>query len=160
VLGNTAKRQQYAYENWQQKKEQQTANEPVTPAFILQKMNALAKHVSSIDIFRMSHAALFLQISDILSAENMLVLQQFNDAEINKKIIETTLKIAKPLSFDYIQKLEPALIQIAFTDNSAIQLIYRFLQEKRRMAIWDKYNVVIILIISLLICFAIFLAGK
>ncbi len=160
VLGNAAKRQQYSFDHWQQKRNQQTHYEPVTPQFILKKTQDLANHVSSIDVFRMSYEALYLQIMEILSEENILVLQHLQDRATNKKVIETILKIIHPLPFKFIEKLEPNLVKLAFTDNETIQLIHKNIKQKKRLGIWDKYNFLIIAIITILICITIFFAGK
>lgn len=160
ILGNATKRQQYTYDNWQQKKGQQTNHEIVTPQLILKRAKDLAKYVSSIDIFRMSHNALYIQVKEILTEENFKILQLAENRIANKAIIETILKIIKPLSYTYTQKLEPALIKVAFTDNETIELIHNHIIQKKKIAFWDKYNLLIITIITILICLTIFLIGK
>ncbi len=160
ILRDTAKRQQYTYDRWQQKRNEQTTYEPITPQFILQKATELAKHVRSIDVFRMSHEALYLQVDALLSIENLQVLQQFQDWATNKKITETILKIVNPLSFLLVKKLETRLVKIAFTDNETMQLVLNFIHQKRKMDFWDKYNIVIILAVTVLICLIIFIVGN
>lgn len=160
VLSNITKRQQYAYENWQQKRAEQTTYELITPQFILQKTIELAKHVTSIDVFRMSHEVLYLQVANILSTENIQVLEQFQDRATNKKIIEMILRIINPLSFEWVKKLEPSLIKIAFTDNETNQLIHWYIKRKRKIDFWERYNLVIILVATILICLIIFIAGN
>jgi curved DNA-binding protein CbpA len=160
VLGNTAKRRQYTYENWQQARNAPANYEPVTPQLILKKTKNLADHVATIDIFRMSHEVLYRQVKEILSEENLSALQQAGDNTINKEIVETTLKLLRPLPLLFVEKLEPILVETAFTDNEAIQIIHKFIQQKKKIAFWDKYNLLIILIATVLICTIIFYAGK
>ncbi len=160
VLRNTAKRQQYSYENWQEKRKQSPNFQTVTAQSILQRTIDLAAHVSSIDIFRMSHDALYMQVKEILSEKNIAILQHASNNTINKKMIETVLKILTPLPFRLIEKTEPMLVKIAFTDNETIRSIHTYMKQKKRIAFWEKYNLAIIIIVTILICVIVFFAGK
>lgn len=160
VLVNTEKRRKYNHEIWQRHPSEKEKVNPTTPLEILQNANNLAAHVNSIDVFRMSHEILYFQVKEILSNNNQMVLQHYNDPYLNKKIIETVFKIIKPLDLIFINKLEIALVKIAGTDNMVIQKIHQFIQQKKQQAFWAKYNVYIIVLITALICCLIFLIGK
>jgi molecular chaperone DnaJ len=129
---------------------------PATPQSLLLQAIDFRKKVMVLDPDRMNKVALFQQIQHLLSTSNILILQQHNDSKINKKIIEEVLTCSRYLPYVHIEKICFQLTAIAGTNNTEYQRIYQFLKQARLNTYWSKYKVLIAVIVTILLCFAIF----
>jgi hypothetical protein len=115
------------------------------------------KKINVLDPDRMNKLALFQQIQRLLSESNVSVLQQCNDAKINKRIIEEILYCSRFLPFPHVEKICFQLTALAGTDNLLYRKIYDFSKQVRIRNYWNRYKVFVALIIALILCFAIYI---
>ena len=161
ILSDTKKREQYNYKRWYSKSlGKQFKTTPLTPAGILAECERLDNYLAGINIFQVDFDALSYHIRQILSETNIGILKQFNDAGINRQIIQKTLRCSAALPEHYTESITALLFSITVDDkqmNDAIQLFRKQQIQKGR---WNKYKIFSVVILTLLICWLIYLLGK
>jgi curved DNA-binding protein CbpA len=161
VLTNPAKKERYLQERWYDQslgKKRKTL--PVTPVNILKLSLELEKYVSTLDMYRMDQQGLSDYIHEMLSDETIEKLKKFNDTAINRQIIITLLSAIKPLHQKFISLSEERLKKLAVNDETSLQRINNFLLHHKKNKLWDKYKILIAVILTLLICLLIYLMSK
>jgi molecular chaperone DnaJ len=151
VLTNLQKKDHYLQQRWyMQSTGKKFSSETVTPVSILKQMLELSRYVSKLDAHRMYHEGLFNHINTILSDENVTLINSFNDVAVNNEIVLNALKSAGPLPWRFVPSLMGRLDKIK-TPDPAIS---------KKINYWEKRKVWIMLLVVLLICLVIFLAGR
>ena len=158
VLSDAQKRQAYNDERYYRYAsiDDKKYTAPVTSYTVLQECIALRKLAATIDPYRMNRDALLFQIENILSDFNRQILKHENNVVMNKKIVDEMLMISKPLQFNIVEKVALLLVDIAGTDNEAIQNISAFVQQKKWHYRWQLYKVPIAIAVTIILCFIIF----
>jgi len=133
---------------------------PVTPQLILNDAVNLQKLVEKADPFRMNSDALLFQLQQILSPENLSLLQNEKQANINNAIIEALLVACKPLQYHYSEIVAEQLYVLANGNHGLEKKITEFLNTQRKKDTWRRYKVVAAIIAAILLCLIIFLIGK
>lgn len=132
----------------------------LTPPFILLQSQELLAQVREMDHFRMSHEALQQQVALVLSDENMNTLASFNDVKINRQVAEAVILSTAPLDYPFLppllQRLEKALV----ADPVAFQRLSGYLQKRRRQYVWEKYQALVYLLLTILLCAIIYWMGS
>lgn len=100
VLSHVASRQLYDQERWLSGMAKRAAEKrAVTPHWILQETIKLQAHMSSIDIYRMSHQALRAYVLQLLDDDNMELLQKDAEPSVNEAIVQMILQSTKLLKY-------------------------------------------------------------
>ena len=162
VLSDNKRRNEYD-SGW--KKEnysyiQRKQEEPLTLQSILLETIAFRKKIFVLDPDRMNKLAVFQQIQNLLSKQNIKMLQTNPDAGINRKIVEEVLHCSRYLPFAYVKKICFQLASIAGTDNHLNQKINAFSKKARLHTFWNKYKVVAAMVIAILFCILILTVSK
>ncbi len=161
TLSNPVQRESYNYERWSLRR---TGKKYTSPAFspqtILQESISLRDYVSKVDIFRMNEEALNYQIMQTLSDHNISILKNFNDVIINKAIIKELLTAALLLDLKFSESLIEKLYQLTENNDEAKELIQKFILKKKLAAKWEKYKILLIVLITILLCCLIYFLGK
>ena len=129
---------------------------PTTPQSILTQTIELRKRVAALDTDRMNKVALYQQIQSLLSENNIQLLQQQGHSEVNKHIIEELLLCVRHLPFSNVEQVSFQLTALAGTDSPTYQKIYSFSKEMRLKSYWNRYKLLAAILISLLLCLAIY----
>lgn len=159
ILSDPKKRQDYNYRrnnNHTHSQAKTKSYTPTTAQSILTQTIEFRKKISVLDPDRMNKAALFQQIQHLLSNHNVHILQHNNDNKLNKRIIEEILFCSRFLPFKHVEQICFQLTALAGTDNFMYQKIYTFSKQIRVKSYWNKYKILAAVIISLLLCFAMY----
>jgi hypothetical protein len=158
ILSDVKKRQDYNYQRTDHSYSysRKRTYTPATPQTILNQSIDLRKKVSGVDPDRMNKDALYHQIQHVLSNFNTHILQENNDAKLNKRVIEEVLFCSRYLPFVQVEKICFQLTALAGSDNMLHQRIYRFSKEVRIKSYWHRYKVIAAIIIAILTCYAIY----
>lgn len=160
VLSDPKKRQDYNYRrNSDSRSHTQVKTKsytPPTPQIILNQTIEFRRKVSVLDPDRVNKLAMFHQIQLLLSNVNVHVLQQHNDNKLNKRIIEEIMFCSRFLPFSNVEQICFQLTALAGTDNYMYQRIYNFSKSIRLKGFWHRYKIVAAILVSLLLCFAIY----
>jgi curved DNA-binding protein CbpA len=132
----------------------------ITPVNLLRQSLDLERYVSRIDVHRMDHEGLFAYIQSMLSSEKIDKIKGFNEPDVERQIVSTLVQTMKPLKFSFACKLIPALKKFAGNDTIASGQIDVFLKKRKRNLFWEKYKLVVVVIVCILLCLLIFYTGK
>ncbi|MBS1759041.1 MAG: J domain-containing protein [Bacteroidetes bacterium] len=127
---------------------------------IVEQSIKIERQVVKQDEFRMDKLKLKKQILSLLTVENIQVLIQDNDENAKNTIIQLILKAAKPLLKDDALEVASKLMEIAGQNVSAQYQIKKFKENARKKHFWDRFSVVAILIVTILLCLLIYLASQ
>ena len=162
VLTNPAKKDYYLQQRWYQqsigKKEFQS--QPITPPNILKQFIELDKHVARLDTFRMDKQGLYEYISNLLSDETIEQLRKFNETDINKEIIETTIRTAGYLHFQQAEKIAEKMYTLSGKEPATTMRIDLFLQQFKKRSQWEKSKIYIIFLATIIISLLIYLGSR
>lgn len=131
------------------------APKPATAHSIYYSCQKLNTQIAEMDIFRMNQEALFDQIMLLISNKNIEIIQTNNNDKLTQQIINELLKSSRPLAFSFVEQINNRLAILAGSNNVVISHIYIHTKNKRQIDFWEKYNGIIILIVTLLLCWLI-----
>lgn len=161
VLTNPSKKETYLQECWYNQSIGKTRSaEPITPFSVLRLSLEVEKYVSTLDIHRTNKEGLSNYIAELLSAETIGQLKQFNQTDINRQIIVTILNAMKPLPLRLAIGVTEKLADLADNDEETLQRIKSFLSKLKRTFLWNRYKILLMLLFTLLICLLIFFTSK
>jgi molecular chaperone DnaJ len=161
ILSNQVQRESYNYQRWSQRQtEKKYASPAFSPQTILNESISLREYISKVDIFRMNEEALNYQIMQILSDHNISILQNFKYIIINKQIINEILHASLFLNLKDAELLIKRLNASIENDDEGKEIIQKFILKKRLAAKWEKYKIVLIFLITVLLCCLIYFLGK
>ena len=161
VLTNPAKKEVYLQERWyNQSIGNKRAAITITPVTILKLCLELEKYISRLDVYRMNKEGLFSYITELLSDDTIEKLKQFNEPGINRQVVTTILNCMKPLPLRSVNLLLPRLEKLVAPDELALQKIREFLSQYKKTLLWDKYKILLIVILTAMICLLIYFTSK
>jgi molecular chaperone DnaJ len=161
VLSNPVKKEVYLQKRWyDQSIGRKRKVEAITPVSILKISLELEKYVSSLDVQRMNKEGLYEHISDLLSSDTIEKLNVYNETAITQQIINTILMAMKPLPLNFAITLSTKLAKLANHDEISLQRIKSSLRQHQKSFLWKRYQVLLIVVITVLICLLIFFTSK
>lgn len=161
VLTNPTKKEYYLQQRWyDQSIGKRKKQDIIIPVTILKLALELEKYVSTLDIFRMDKEGLQQYMLEILSDSNIETLEKFNETETNKQIIIIILKAMSSLPQSYTVPVIVQLKKLAGEDESARVAVIAFTQKTAQKSRKEKYSLIIIIIVTLILCLLIWLAGR
>jgi curved DNA-binding protein CbpA len=160
VLTNPAKKEYYLQQRWYNqsigKRKKQAV---ITPVNVLHQALELDRYVATLDVFRMDKTGLKEYIVDFLSDDTIDKLHSFHEPKICREITNAILRAAKPLPHIYIKDVTAPLYKLAAGDEAATAAVNTFLKKETKKYQREKYSLLTIVILTLVICFIIWLAG-
>ncbi len=162
TLSDTAGRIAYDDERWLSGMGGKTRYaEAVTPAWLLNICLQLNASLAAMDSHSISPGTLRAYILLILTDAHLGILQQHNDAEMNKAIIFEIIKATKKLDAAYLFEIIQRLKMLAADDNDTVQQINEYAIERNRKASFEKLYPYIVLLVTLALCAFMYLyAGR
>ena len=155
ILSNTRKRQDYHYKRFASSYQYKI----ITPDIILQQCIDLKKFISVIHHSYIDFDMLAAQIQDILSTQSLDVLQKNNDHFLNNKIIQLILLSCNPLPYRQFLLIAPLLISISNVEKNIAE-IETINQHKKRVHYFEKYKLLIAILMAAIICVLIYSTTK
>jgi molecular chaperone DnaJ len=109
-------------------------NQPLRPQTFLRRIIEIRKAVESVKQKgkKINQEAVYNRLCELLSKNNIALLQGWSDAKINGQIIHHTLQCCRLLSYYYVELISIRLAKLAGTDNDTIEKVYSFTQQKKR----------------------------
>ena len=162
VLTNPSKKEYYLQQRWYNQSigRKFSGNEPVTPPVVLKQCLELNRYVSTLDIHRMDKEGLANYITDILTDSTLEQLQSFGEADINRSIIISILKSIDPLTVQQAEKVASCLLKLANTDTESKSLVKTATGHKARKERIDRYQPVVIVLVTAIICLLIYIVSR
>jgi len=161
TLGHPDKRRHYDEERWLAGMGNRTRDkEIVTPQWILKEAQRLARHMATVDTYRMSHSALHDYIFLLLGDAHMAILQEAADFDTNHAIVRALLDATRNLRHQYMQPTGDRLALLATPDNMLISQIYTQVNQSRRSATWERYMPLVIVLVAILLAVVMWWWGR
>jgi hypothetical protein len=161
VLSDPRQREEYNYKRWfNRSTAQDFIKSPITPLAILQECRSLQKYVGSINVFHVRYETVSLHIKQLLSAETIGILHEYNDTAINHEIVHLLLQSAEPLPLRYFNEVAVLLTKVAGNDAAALRTIGRALKLKTQRHRWEKYKWVVVVLVTAVILWMMYWVGK
>jgi molecular chaperone DnaJ len=161
ILSDPEQRKEYNYKRWHLRSIGQAYSErPLTPAAILEECRALKLYIDSMSIFRVNYDQVSHHTRQLINRSSIAILQQFNDAAINREIVKTVIEASRPLPLRYFLPISQLLLQLDGADPAIGSMVHRQIREKRIHARWDIYKWVVMLIITTLLIWLMIEFGK
>jgi curved DNA-binding protein CbpA len=120
----------------------------------------LQKKIMGMDPFRIDHDLLYFEVNKILSDHNIQLLSDGSQAAWHKVIIHNIMLSFKYLPFSYVQAIINRIKLIDLIEPSLQDALTDSLQKAKKEHFWKRYQYMIVLLVSLIICLCIFLFGK
>jgi molecular chaperone DnaJ len=161
VLSDPKQREAYNYQRWYMRSTGQSyAVAALTPAAILQESRALQQYVASLNVFHIPYEAVSRHIRELLSNNAIGVLQEYKETGINREIIRHLLSAAQALPPSYFQPITALLLSVAGNDQEATAAIAQAIRQKKQQHAWDQYKWLVVLVVTVLICWLMYWYGK
>ena len=156
VLTHPAKKQLYLQQRWYNRVagRKKTA-QPLTPFSLLKQIIELEKFVSRLDIHRMEKKGLDEYFNNILSTENIQVLNSFDEPQIKNEIVMYALRIARLLSFKQFNTVSSRLILLT-RNQEILDKMDKLLVRKKKAESWEKYKPLVLLSGVIIFCLLIY----
>ena len=157
ILSDARQRQNYnsSRREQSQTKKKNTYRQP-NAQIILNQAIVFRKKITALDPERMNKRTLYHHLQHLLSIQNILILKHTNDQKINKSFIDEILTCAQFLLFPQVEKICIQLTELAGTDNEVYQKIYQFSKQSRLHTYWNKYKLLVAVIVALILCLLIY----
>lgn len=161
VLTNPTKKEYYLQRRWyEQSIGKKTKQSIITPATIIQQCVELNRHVAQLDVFRMDKEGLKDYILGLLSTDTIQKLKEFNDEDANTEIITITLRSMRPLPLAYTHPVITQLQLLADGNAKAMAAISQFEKRGIQKHKNQRYSLLIIIFITIVLCLLIWLSGR
>jgi curved DNA-binding protein CbpA len=160
ILSDAKKREDYHYKRFYTYNYKFHEAPAVTPQSILNDAVKLQVLVERSDPFRLNKDALLLQLQQVLSEENLSLLQNEKQIAINQQIIDALLIVCKPLQYAYAEIVVSNLLILSDGNTYLDHKINEFLNKQRKLDKWKRYKVIVAIIAAILLCMIIFLIGR
>ncbi len=161
VLTNPAKKEYYLQQRWyNQSIGKRKKQDAITPVTILKQLLELERYVSTLDTFRMDKHGLEQYILALLSNESINKLKQFKEPDAISQIVQITLQIINMLPPPFSKSVLLQLYMLAESNESATSQVHSFSIKSKKKHQQEKYSLLIIIGITIILCLLIFLAGR
>jgi molecular chaperone DnaJ len=157
VLTNPTKKEQYLQKRWYNqsigKKKTQVIRTPVT---ILKEALELERYVSKLDVHRLDRQGLFEYMMAEFDNATLEQLKSSNEPDVSDQVVYAILKAVRVLKASQAEVLAKKLYDIA--SNEARKKIDATIHTLKRRDNWENKELLVVLIITILICFLIWLS--
>ena len=161
VLTNPARKEYYMQQRWySQSMGKKFAGKAVTPATVLKQCLELNRYVASLDVHRMDKKGLAEYISNILSDATIEQLKKFNEPDVNKTIVIYLVKTIERLRSREAEEVAIQLYKFAGENAESKKEITDALSKHRKKENKEKYQPLIIILITIIICLLIYLVSR
>ncbi len=160
VLTNPRKKELYLQQRWYRQSAGNKKSDPVvTPVSLLKRVLVLDRYVSKLDTHRMDKQGLSDHLHTLLSDENIVTINRFDEPGVNKEIVVYSMRIARFLTAgqaeSFMDKWEAISKEPQLTSS-----VREYLARKRASQSWENYKPAVIAVVVMLLCFLIYFLSK
>lgn len=160
VLSHQRSREKYDEERWLSGQFSSRTAAPITPGSILADSRKLRRHIDSIDVYRMNHQALQEVIFILLSDPNMGLLAVEGTDEVRHSIAGELLASVRHLRYPLLVPVSERLLVLSSGDDALSRRVITALKAEEERYRWQKVRPWVIIVFTLLLCLALFVAGN
>lgn len=162
TLTDPNKKESYLQQRWYEQSmgRKLSGSAPLTSSNILRDAVSLEKYISTLDPYRIDQEGLLQYIEQLLSDDAIDILEKEHDQGLLKNLLAILLKSGKGFSNNQAVRLVHLLEKISPVKKSYQDELQKYLADKKREALIDRWKIPLIIFITILICLIIFLAGN
>ena len=161
VLSDVKRREEYHYKRWYTRAVGQSyVQRALSPNDILAETQLIRNYVESTSIFRINYDMISGHIRQLLTETCIGILQQHADAPLNRKIVLNLLSAITPLPLRYQIPISHLLHQITPAGANTPAEIDKTLLKKKQQERWDKYKWIVVVLLTALICWLMYIIGR
>ena len=153
TLSDPGKREEYNYKRWYNrtlKKEFNTG--PVTAGDVLAEIARLYNYIRTANTAAIDFDGLSYHIRQLLNDNNIALLQQAEDTTVARQAIDKLLMPVSALPYRYIEPIAVLLQRIAGDNREMQEKITFFTRQQFQKSNWQKYRLVVVVLVTLLLC--------
>lgn len=132
----------------------------ITPQSILHSLKKLSSKLRAYDEGRIDQKSLYSILRSHLSAYNLVILREHDDLRTNRMISDEALRLSRHFRFEHAEKVAALLKTIAAGDSETLHRIHLFLQRRKHYGLWEKYRILLVVVIAIILCFIIYKAAE
>ncbi len=160
TLRDRRKKARYDFEYSLQPKGANYQQPVSTPEEIINKASLLRHKLAAADPFRINNNAVYEDVSLLVSAHNLIILQAEEDIRLIEAFTDLVLFCCQQLAFVQQQQICHKLLIINHHGDKAHEKIELFIREQKWIHYWAKYKTVAALLLALLLCCCIYFLGR
>jgi curved DNA-binding protein CbpA len=162
TLSDPYKKEAYLQQRWYEKSmgRKLSGSAPLTSSTILRNTLALEKYISTLDPFRIDKEGLLQYMQELLSDDAIDILIEENEPGIISNIAGILLKSGKIFTVSQAERLAFMVNKICKKNSAESIAVQQYLSRKTREANRDRWKIPVILVVTVLLCLLIYLAGK
>lgn len=161
VLTNPGKKNHYLQQRWfNQAIHNRKRNKAITPHFIIQESLALNRHISGMNIYKADMVLLQEYVLSLVTDNVIKELNSFEDKESNEQIVHLLLNNITHMPLKYSTKIYDQLLKLAAEDETLQTSIHSKRKEHIQQNRWEKLRPLVILVITAVLCFFIYLINR
>ncbi len=157
VLSDPAKREDYNYRRWWSRTVKgKFTGEALTAAGLLNECIRLHHYLNSINALRVDFDSLSYHIRQLLTNERIGILKEAADPSVDAGIIHHISACASLLPLKYTGPIADRLFAVAGNDQALRDQVDLFCLQQKQQHSWQRYRLVLVAVITLLICLLIY----
>lgn len=125
---------------------------PVSSETILTQCQVLQRTLTASNYFSINKRMILSLVETILSSKNIAVLQRENQPATIEQCCRLLMGPLKMLPYKIGAKEMFKLLPLTTQQPALQQEILQFIQKKKQRSFWENYNLILVLIITVLIC--------
>jgi len=145
ILVDSTRRQAYHYQYFYSNIKFQPQ---LSATALVKKAKELAAFAKALDPFRIDYEQLNNQVTELLTNQSITLLLKEGNSELIKEYILHIIYSSTLLPLEYLEAIKLNLLLIAEDNESLIEIIERHFKWQRLLNLWDKYKIIIALIIK------------
>lgn len=130
------------------------------PREIHRQSKVLRKYLDNLNLHSLDREALLFQMEKLLSERNIDLMVQSNDTLLMQDFFSEIMKMAKHLDFSHMTRLLDRLLLLTSQNQELSRELELMLSQKKNEYLARKYMPLFVLIITLLLCWMIYLSGR
>ena len=162
VLSHPDRRSDYNQRRWYRRNSARNdPDETLSPLMIYRKTNRLRQFIHTVQSSFLNLQALYRYVYNLLLGEPyMAVLRAAGDSHTNRQITEALLEAGNALPYDKLKNICERLLVLAAGDAETEALIQTRMRQRKLSAYWEKYQSVFVILITLVICWLIYIISS
>ncbi|GAC1442222.1 MAG: hypothetical protein NVSMB63_10380 [Sediminibacterium sp.] len=160
ILANRRKREEYNFSLYAQSNRPSPAFTASTPGEVINKAFDLQNKLMAADPFRLDKDLVYFDIKMLLSEHHIQLLVNAADNTVVKQFVTAVLISSKVLSYSQIKKICRLLLATELSGKETAQQVNAFMQEQKLADYWNRYKMIAALLVAIIVCLCIYLAGR
>lgn len=160
TLSDPYKREQYLYSRWLERSMGKGLDHAITPTEIIQLFLKAEQYLSGTDHFRTNRKLLVHQVVHTFSRQRLDIIAVTNDQSMIDTVASTALKLCNRFNAEQIRTLQTHFECILSKSEKILHQWDELLLARQRMEEREQWKFPVLILITILLCIAIYWASR